>query len=337
MQLLIHISRRFCNFTRCSQSSGDNEGTIRVVGQGENEGNIGIGSIWEEKQILLLQKLSDYTVGLTKRDFHEYHCENPEETCVYDDDFEQEEKDLELGDGDRGEKNNKTIVSVPSPGNPAYSSAGKRNASTLCAICLCPYEPGDRVCWSSNPTCPHVFHEECIVPWFTACITKQRTLLRRRRERERRNRQRNRQNNTNPNPSIVREPSTQEQPEAGGNSATEPTAASQTTQLINQMREEIEMFRNLSQTSESFCTDFLLKNIPKECPCCRQDFFSDEVPSLEKKQDCSQPQKKDAEADAGTLNTSGSITNDGSSSFDSSSDQNISDGQEENELTLSSV
>lgn len=62
MQLLIHISRRFCNFTRCSQSSGDNEGTIRVVGQGENEGNIGIGSIWEEKQILLLQKLSDYTV-----------------------------------------------------------------------------------------------------------------------------------------------------------------------------------------------------------------------------------------------------------------------------------
>ena len=35
----------------------------------------------------------------------------------------------------------------------------------LCSICLCPYAPGDIVCWSSNPGCHHLFHAECMSQW----------------------------------------------------------------------------------------------------------------------------------------------------------------------------
>jgi len=44
-----------------------------------------------------------------------------------------------------------------------------RNASRTvpggCAICLCPYEPGDQVAWSGEEHCKHAFHRECIIPW----------------------------------------------------------------------------------------------------------------------------------------------------------------------------
>lgn len=151
-------------------------------------------------------------------------------------------------------------MTVPSPGNPAYLSDGKRYASSLCAICLCPYGPGDRVSWSSNHVCKHVFHEECIVQWFMSLITKQRTKYIRQRERERRNRRngnnhsfrrRNRDSNTTVPPSNT-------------NINSNPTATvnhQQTTQ---------------TQQNESSVGEDLFKTLPKECPCCRQDFISDD-------------------------------------------------------------
>mmetsp|Transcript_2151 Transcript_2151/g.3325 ORF Transcript_2151/g.3325 Transcript_2151/m.3325 type:complete len:322 (+) Transcript_2151:222-1187(+) len=41
----------------------------------------------------------------------------------------------------------------------------KRNVPIFCAICLSEYETCDRVCWSSNTECSHVFHEDCILQW----------------------------------------------------------------------------------------------------------------------------------------------------------------------------
>jgi hypothetical protein len=37
--------------------------------------------------------------------------------------------------------------------------------SPCCDICLGEYEEDDLVCWSANPACMHVFHQECILDW----------------------------------------------------------------------------------------------------------------------------------------------------------------------------
>ena len=44
----------------------------------------------------------------------------------------------------------------------------KREVPIFCAICLGEYETADRVCWSSNTECTHVFHHDCIFQWLKA-------------------------------------------------------------------------------------------------------------------------------------------------------------------------
>lgn len=48
---------------------------------------------------------------------------------------------------------------------PADTTNGNRMVPSACAICLCPYEVGDRVSWSPHEHCPHAFHYDCIVSW----------------------------------------------------------------------------------------------------------------------------------------------------------------------------
>ena len=40
-----------------------------------------------------------------------------------------------------------------------------RAVPIFCAVCLMKYEITDRVCWSSNSECSHMFHEDCILQW----------------------------------------------------------------------------------------------------------------------------------------------------------------------------
>ncbi|KAI2490926.1 Anaphase-promoting complex subunit 11 RING-H2 finger [Fragilaria crotonensis] len=40
-----------------------------------------------------------------------------------------------------------------------------RPVPAACVICLCPYEVGDSVTFSSNQDCRHAFHTECISTW----------------------------------------------------------------------------------------------------------------------------------------------------------------------------
>lgn len=47
----------------------------------------------------------------------------------------------------------------------AQPECKRRDVSIFCAICLDGYEPSERVCYSSNSDCPHVYHEDCIVQW----------------------------------------------------------------------------------------------------------------------------------------------------------------------------
>jgi hypothetical protein len=41
-----------------------------------------------------------------------------------------------------------------------------RSVPNCCAVCLCSYDVGETVVWSSNPKCIHAFHYQCILDWF---------------------------------------------------------------------------------------------------------------------------------------------------------------------------
>jgi hypothetical protein len=59
------------------------------------------------------------------------------------------------------------MIRVPSAG--LHMTAGNQQSMRvvpgLCTICLCSYEPGSDIVWSSNPDCEHLFHASCIEQW----------------------------------------------------------------------------------------------------------------------------------------------------------------------------
>ena len=64
----------------------------------------------------------------------------------------------------------KSTDNAASTGNSVVSNSSpeKRAVPIFCAVCLMEYEVSERVCWSSNTECTHVFHEDCIVQWLVS-------------------------------------------------------------------------------------------------------------------------------------------------------------------------
>lgn len=53
-----------------------------------------------------------------------------------------------------------------------------RICPNVCTICLMEYEPSERVSWSSNKECTHVFHEDCITHWLVSLGRTKSKMLR---------------------------------------------------------------------------------------------------------------------------------------------------------------
>jgi hypothetical protein len=52
--------------------------------------------------------------------------------------------------------------------NNTRSIDDRREVPIFCAVCLGEYEVGEKVCWSSNTECTHVFHHDCMKNWLEA-------------------------------------------------------------------------------------------------------------------------------------------------------------------------
>mmetsp|Transcript_2686 Transcript_2686/g.4149 ORF Transcript_2686/g.4149 Transcript_2686/m.4149 type:complete len:179 (-) Transcript_2686:828-1364(-) len=72
---------------------------------------------------------------------------------------------FQTGDDDASEKQKPITITSDPNHHQQQQKVDKRSVPIFCAICLSEYEKCDRVCWSSNTKCSHVFHEDCILQW----------------------------------------------------------------------------------------------------------------------------------------------------------------------------
>lgn len=85
-------------------------------------------------------------------------------------------KGVDIGDGG-GDVDNSNILNSSSTGIHDDKRKSKI-CPNVCTICLMEYEPSERVSWSSNKECTHVFHEDCITHWLVSLGRTKSKMLR---------------------------------------------------------------------------------------------------------------------------------------------------------------
>lgn len=60
------------------------------------------------------------------------------------------------------------VITVPLAGqeNSSEVASTRRFVPSGCAICLSVFAPEEKITWSSNPECAHIYHHDCLLHWF---------------------------------------------------------------------------------------------------------------------------------------------------------------------------
>lgn len=73
--------------------------------------------------------------------------------------------DHQAGDNDDDDDDDAAKKTTTTTTTSRKEETNTRLVSGLCAICLCNYQVGSDIVWSSNAACEHCFHEHCIERW----------------------------------------------------------------------------------------------------------------------------------------------------------------------------
>jgi hypothetical protein len=131
------------------------------------------------RRVYITENITPFTRELEDGDFHNLEKEELEAKENWTDHSKASDPQVDVKDLEQKyytESNNdeyNAMIRVLKPGVAVEEcqvcrKENMRSIHPICAICLYPYEPNEELTWSSNETCPHTFHKNCIIDWFIA-------------------------------------------------------------------------------------------------------------------------------------------------------------------------
>jgi hypothetical protein len=90
--------------------------------------------------------------------------------------LDDDEKDELLVDA-FGDMNGIIFVPLAGVENDSKTTT-RRFVPNGCAICLSGFDPGEKITWSYNSKCSHIFHHECVVHWYLTVGRKEQRKFR---------------------------------------------------------------------------------------------------------------------------------------------------------------
>jgi len=121
----------------------------------------------EERRKQLLASFAKHKVQMTvkEEDLIETidNYGETDESSTRQEPYMREERDLETGDASF--YGSSMSLDSEYRGDLKLRDQTGRLVPNCCAVCLSAYSVGDVVTWSSNPSCIHAFHRECVLDW----------------------------------------------------------------------------------------------------------------------------------------------------------------------------